>query len=352
MSRPSARAKRALIPFVMFSSLIALSSTPARAQEHAAGHSHHGQSAAPIGVMGAHVHGRDRWMISYRYQYQRMDGNMSGDARLSPEDVRADGFMAVPTDMDMHMHMLGAMYAPIDELTIALMLPVMHMSMHHLTGMPLGAVQFDTDSAGMGDMRLAGLVRLFDAPGHQLLLGVGLVLPTGSTHVRGDTPMADQVRLPYPMRPGGGSVAANPSLTYTASVDIVRFGVQASAVLPMHNNEDHYRLGFQYRGTAWAGVQPVPWFDTTLRVAGLGRENISGADADLNPNMVPTADPERRALFRMDAFLGVGFSAPDTVLSGHRLSLEVGMPFYQNVSGPQLVQLVSLMAGWQWTPEP
>lgn len=315
------------------------------------GDHHHGQGAAPIGVMGAHAHGADSWMVSYRYMYMRMEGNLDGDTRLSPQDVRDAGYMVVPTDMDMHMHMFGAMYAPIDELTIALMLPVVHMSMNHQAGMPLGAMRFATQAAGVGDMRLSGLIRLFADPSHQLLLGLGLVLPSGSTHVRGDTPMAEQVRLPYPMRPGGGSVAGAPSFTYTGRADIVSWGVQASAILPMHSNEDGYRLGFEYRGSAWAALQIMPWFGASLRMSGLGRENIDGADPDLNPMMVPTADPQRRALVRMEALLGVTFTAPGTDLEGHALSVEVGVPYYQHVAGPQLGSAVSLMAGWQWTPE-
>lgn len=312
-------------------------------------HGHHGGSdPSPIGVMAAHVHGADQWMISYRYMYNRMDGILSGDRSLTYQEVRDQGYMSVPMNMDMHMHMVSAMYAPIDELTIALTLPVTHMSMHHRTGM---AGQFDTRSAGIGDMRVAGLIRLFDDGNHQLLLGLGLVLPSGAIHVRGATPHGSHVRLPYPMRPGGGSVAGYPSVTYTGNVDIVSWGAQASAVLPMYDNEDGYRLGFEYLGTVWAGLQPLPWLGASLRVSGIGRDNIHGADADLDPTMVPTADPQLRALFRMEAYLGVSFSAPGTVLEGHRLALEAGLPFYQNLTGPQLGSVFTLVAGWQWTPQ-
>lgn len=312
-------------------------------------HEHHqGQNASPIGVMGGHVHGADQWMISYRYMYTRMDGILSGDQSLTYQEVRDQGYMSVPMNMDMHMHMVGAMYAPIDELTIALMLPVTHMSMHHRTGM---AGQFDTESAGVGDMRVAGLIRLFDDRNHQLLLGLGLVLPSGAIHVRGATPHGAQMRLPYPMRPGGGSLAGYPSFTYTGHVDIVSWGAQASAVLPMHDNEDGYRLGFEYLGTVWGGLQPLPWLGASLRVAGVGRQNTWGADPDLDPTMVPTADPHLRALFRLEGYLGVSFTAPGTVLEGHRLAIEAGMPLYQTVAGPQLGTVFSLIAGWQWTPQ-
>ena len=357
MSRPTNDHVRwalcAAVACAMFlpSSALAQDDPPAGEHEgHPPSHDHD-QGNAPIGVMAAHTHGANQWMISYRYMYMRMDGNLGGDTALSLQDVRDAGYMVVPENMDMHMHMVGAMFAPIDELTIALMLPVTHMSMHHQGGMPLGAMQFDTHSVGVADMRVAALIRLFEDHNHQLLFGAGLVLPSGATHVRDDTPMGTQVRLPYPMRPGGGSVAGHPSFTYSGNADIVSWGAQASAVLPMHQNEDGYRLGFEYRGSVWGAVAIQPWFSASLRAAGVGRENIDGADPDMNPMMVPTADPNLRALFRMEAYLGVSFSAPGTVLEGHRLSVEAGLPYYQNVTGPQLGSTFSLIAGWQWTPE-
>ncbi|NIR29000.1 MAG: transporter, partial [Gammaproteobacteria bacterium] len=292
-----------------------------------------------------------RWMISYRYMYMRMDGNMDGAASLSPQDVRDAGYMAVPTDMDMHMHMFGAMFAPLDVLTIGLMLPVQHMSMHHVGGMPLGAMEFDTMSAGVGDIRLSPLVRLFESHQHQLLVGAGILIPSGATHVRGDTPAGAQVRLPYPMRPGGGSVGALPSLTYTGSTGIVSWGAQVRARLPLHDNEDGYRLGFEYGGSAWGAVQALPWLQVSARSSVDRRENISGSDPDLNPRMVPTANPDNQAFTRVRAFVGVGLTAPDTILEEHRLAIEAGLPLYQYVDGPQLGERFQLMAGWQWSPE-
>ncbi|MBW2460053.1 MAG: alpha amylase [Deltaproteobacteria bacterium] len=314
-------------------------------------HAHHEQGSAPIGVMGAHAHAQNQWMISYRYMFMRMDGNMMGSDSVTPEQVRAEGYPAVPTDMNMHMHMFGAMFAPLDNLTIALMMPVTHMSMNHLGGMPLGAMEFETRSAGVGDMSLVPLIQLFSNQQHQLLLGAGLLIPSGSTHVRGDTPAGDQLRLPYPMRTGGGSLAALPSLTYTGSADIVSWGAQFSARLPLHDNVDSYRLGFEYGGTLWGGLQALPWLQVTVRSSLHRRENIVGADPDLNPMMVPTSDPTKQAFTRLEVFGGVAFSAPGTILEDHRLAIEAGLPAFQSVDGPQLGEAFRIVAGWQWSPE-
>lgn len=316
--------------------------------EHHHHHEHH-PGAEPIGVMGAHVHGADQWMISYRYMYMRMEGNLMGTESVSPQAVRDAGYMGVPTSMDMHMHMVGAMYAPIDELTFMLMAPVVQNLMHSQAGMPLGSVENDMESAGIGDMRFGGIVRIFDIERQQLLLGVGLGLPTGSIYVRAQG--ASGPRLGYPMRPGGGSVAANPTVTYTGGADIVTWGIQLAGWFPLHGNADDYQLGNEFHGSVWAGVQPVPWLDLTARMSSDARDDVSGADAELDPMMAPPMNPRTQGYFRMSAHLGFGVRIPVDYLDEHRLAFEFGLPFYQDVSGPQLASAYTFTVGWQWTPE-
>lgn len=62
------------------------------------------------------------------------------------------------------------------------------------------------------------------------------------------------------------------------------------------------------------------------------------------------ADPALHSFVRMEAYLGLSFTAPDTVLAGHRLAVEAGVPFFQDVAGPQLASTWNIVAGWQWTP--
>ena len=81
-------------------------------------------SHAPIGVMGDHMHEAGHWMLSYRYMRMRMKGNRDGNHDLSIDEVFAlpVNYAAVPTDMDMEMHMFGVMYAPTDWLTAVLLI--------------------------------------------------------------------------------------------------------------------------------------------------------------------------------------------------------------------------------------
>ena len=62
---------------------------------------------------------------------------------------------------------------------------------------------------------------------------------------------------------------------------------------------------------------------------------ISGADPDLNPGIVPTADPDLRGGERLDLGVGVTFLVKQGQGSqGLRLALEGGLPIYQSLDGP------------------
>ena len=172
---------------------------------------HRPDSHAPIGVMGDHVHGAGEWMISLRAMNMHMDGNRDGRTRLSPAEVLARGYMVTPTEMDMQMLMLGGMYAPSDELTLTLMIPYLRNSMDHVTA---GNVRFRTESEGLGDIRVGGLYKFFDAGTQRVHANLAVSLPTGSITERDATPANPSAKLPYPMQLGSGTVDLQPGLTW------------------------------------------------------------------------------------------------------------------------------------------
>ena len=77
--------------------------------------------------------------------------------------------------------------------------------------------------------------------------------------------------------------------------------------------------------------------------------NIDGADPELNPAVVPTADPNRRGGKRVDFVLGVNVYVPKGRFKGNRVAFEAGIPVYQSLDGPQLENDWRLTAVWNWT---
>ena len=82
---------------------------------------------------------------------------------------------------------------------------------------------------------------------------------------------------------------------------------------------------------------------TSVRVNYERWGNIDGADPDLNPMMVPTADPDRRGGSRFD----LGFGVTTLAFEKSRLAVELLLPTYQDLDGPQLETDLQLIIGLQ-----
>ncbi len=298
----------------------------------------------PIGVMGAHTHHPGGWMISYRYMFMDMAGNRDGRDNLHSREVLAD-YMVSPTEMTMEMHMLGLMFAPTQNLTLMAMVPYIRMEMDHITRM---GVRFTTKSDGAGDFKTTALYHLFSNNPHSLLLNAGLSWPTGSIDEKDDTPAGSNVKLPYPMQLGSGTVDLLPGITYVGQTEGWSWGSQIMATIRLGENSNDYTLGDRIELTGWITREWIDWLSTSLRIDGQVWGNIDGADPDLNPALIPTADPDRRAGNRVDLLLGVALKGTRGKLINHQLAIEGGFPVYQDLDGPQLETDWILTAGWQW----
>ncbi len=178
-------------------------------------------------------------------------------------------------------------------------------------------------------------------------LNLGLSAPTGSIDERGDTPVAANVRLPYPMQVGSGTWDLLPGLTYLGQTDAWSWGAQGVGTVRLGENEYDYTLGNRLSTTAWLSKPVARSASVSLRLGVDTWGNISGADPALNPKMVPTADPNRRAGTRVDMGVGINLYSSAGTFSGHRLALEVLAPVYQDLTGPQLETDWTVIVGWQ-----
>ena len=298
---------------------------------------------APIGVAGDHVHEAGEWMISLRAMQMHMGGMRDGTDSLSSADVLGAGYMVTPTEMDTQMLMLGGMYAPTDDLTLMLMLPYLKKEMDHVTGM---GTEFTTESEGLGDVRMAGLLNVYRGAGRRVHLNLGLSLPTGDIDERDDTPAAADAKLPYPMQLGSGTIDLLPGVTYLQQSGDWSFGAQGELRVHLGENDEDYTLGDRIDATAWA-ARRLGSASISLRLRGAHWKEIDGADPDLNPAMVPTADPDNFGGDRVDLLAGANWYGQNGFLRGHRLALELGIPVYQDLNGPQMELDWVATVGWQ-----
>jgi Putative MetA-pathway of phenol degradation len=304
---------------------------------------------APIGVMADHTHKTGEWMFSYRAMHMEMDGSRNGKNRISTNDVH-NQFMVAPEKMDMEMHMLGAMYAPNDNVTLNIMVPYIKNSMDHITRM--GAT-FETVGEGLGDISLGAIFNLAskhvdgDTPiQHRLLANLSVSLPTGDDDIRDDTLMPN-VKLPYPMQVGSGTYTLMPGLTYLGQQVNGKYswGAQAMATIHIGTNDEGWSRGDKLQVTGWVARLLSENVSASVRLNAQKWDRIDGRDNDLTTGMVQTANPSLLASKRADLSLGLNVKVPGT---GHRFAIEVGKPVWQNLDGPQLETDMIVTAGWQW----
>ena len=321
-------------------------------------------SHAPIGVMAEHIHKKGEFMVSYRFVNMSMEDNLIGTGDISSEQIVTDTpnrfgappmLRVVPTNMSMNMHMFGVMYAPSDWITLSVMSMYHIKSMDHITfqGM-MGTTQlgnFNTKTSGLGDLKIAALMKIKQSEKYTLIGKIGVGLPTGSIDNTATilTPMNTQpeVRSPYPMQLGSGSIEFSPALTYTGKTSTMSWGAQAGTTLRSNDNNEDYKLGNEINLTSWFAYPIIKGISTSARVSYLDKGQISGIDDDITLP-VQTANPDFQGGSRVDAALGVNMIGQSGFFENIRLAFEYSLPIYQNLNGPQLKVNNTLTVGVQY----
>ena len=318
----------------------------------------HIKAHAPIGVMGDHMHKSGEWMFSYRYMSMSMEGNLQGDNSVSPETIVSSGLplRVVPIDMATDMHMLGAMYAPSDKLTLMLMVNYIEKEMDHLTFQGMSGINrlgvFTTETSGIGDTKLGALYSLRSGDNTNIHLNLGLSIPTGKNDYTDQilTPMntTPSPRLPYPMQLGSGTYDIQPGITYAGSRDSWDWGSQVKMTIRLDDNDKGYSLGDQTQVTSWGGYRFTHWLTGSLRLTYTHADEISGKDVLINLP-VQTSNPDNFGGERIDLGVGITLIGSEGAQKGHRLALEYETTIDQDVNGIQMEMQDMLTIGYQFS---
>lgn len=301
------------------------------------------EEITPINVLGSHTHLKGGIMLGYRYMFMDMGQNLEGTREVSQSEVLSR-YPVVHTSMTMEMHMAELMYAPSDWITVMAMIPYDVLSMHHLTRT---GTRPTADASGLGDVSFMGLFNVLGDPrakGQRLVLNAGFTAPTGSI----DEAM-DGKSLEYSMQLGSGTWDLKPGLTYLGESEVMAWGAQVLGTVRLGSNDHDYRLGNGYRLSAWTQWKVTDWFGPSARLDWHAWENIHGADPRLDPARNPAFDATKQAGERLDLMIGLNFYVPRGLLKGNRLSIEGGVPIYQNLAGPNMAVDWIITAGLSYS---
>ncbi len=310
-------------------------------------HHHHGRADmyGPAGVMGDHVHAKGGKMLSVRYMNMAMAGNQNGTNSLSEDEV-FENYMTAPQTMHMSMYMVGGMYAVSDRLTLMAMQNFVANKMQMNHRMSMGGMtmnhEFETQSTGLGDFKLSGLIGLISNQNFSMHINSGISVPLGSITNRDETPMNESAKLPYAMQLGSGSYDATIGGTARGSFNKASWGVQQLNTIRLNENSEHYKLGNQYEINMWAAYSIMKKVSSSIRLHAISINPIEGADPELMPMMAPPANTTNYDRNLIRTFLGVNaFVFKSTLLA----SAEFGLPVYQKTSGTFMTETMFLNAG-------
>ena len=293
---------------------------------------------APAGVMGAHLHKKGEWMIGMRSMHMEMDGLRDGTKRISTSEGHAGGYMVVPKDMTMQMHMLDLMYGLNDDWTLTLMVPWVRYSMNLHRRMTMGMMtmeeNFKVRNEGLGDIKLGSIFRAYEDNQRQILLGLTLNLPTADLEAESNTPVSEDMRLGYPMQIGSGTWDFIPSIVYNRFFDNWSWGTKLSSTIHTGTNSEGYRRGDTLEWNLWGSKALNHVFALNGRIQFKAWEDYHGKDDQLAmmSSMNPVADPHLRSGKNASVFGGFTWQSS----KNSKIQFEAGIPFYQEIDGPNL----------------
>jgi len=283
-------------------------------------------------------------MFSYRYMPMYMENNLSSSKDISKEEIYQQ-FMVAPLNMRMDMHMLSAMYAPTDFITVMVMGNYVSNNMDLQTKM---GVDFSTTSSGFGDMSATALVRFINLSKQSLHGNFGVSLPTGNINQHGNTPMVSDAQLAYPMQLGSGTYDPFAGLTYLGQTKRISWGVQSIYKYRIGDNAKKYHLGNALNASGWGAYRISDYFSCSVSIGYFNLQKINGSDADMPPMMMPLFNAANSGRSQINGGLGVNFYVPSGKLKDLRLAAEVKVPVYQQVSNIQMKNMVSATFGIQY----
>lgn len=339
----------------------------------AAAHDVKADDHAPIGVMADHTHKQGEVMISLRAMHMAMSGIQTGTDTISPDAVATQvpnrffgapmqppTLRIIPTEMDSEMVMAGIMYAPADWVTLTAMGSYITRDMSHTTYQGAAGTnvlgEFTTATEGIGDVSVGALFPVLTAADpkaenrREMTVGAAISIPTGSIEETAQilTPMGatPTVRTPYQMQIGSGTWDLKPAVTYKGWAGALGYGAQYAGTIRTGTNDAGYRFGDVHEASLWGSYRAAQWVSFSLRGRGRTTGRVEGIDPMIM-GPVQTANPDFQGGERLDIFAGSNFVITHGALAGHRLGIELGLPVYQDLNGPQLAGDWTLTLGWQ-----
>jgi hypothetical protein len=330
----------------------------------------------PMNIPGGGIAETYEFRFKVSWQFMDMGGLMDGTHSVDADSLLGmpvmngmptGKFMAVPTGMDMNMAGLSAGYSFSDKLFGAVMFmwnkKSMDMKFSPMMKSLTGQDGFTMKTEGMGDTMLMTKYELYAndplIPSSEASLFLGLSLPTGSINERNsDHPLAMRrgELVPYGMQLGSGTFDPTIGVLYEGSSSPYWWGVDAFYTARLYDNSKDYRLGDEFRLDLWGMYQFRYDLLAQLqlngrswgKIHGMMDESATGASGRViqgnpaSPFATPLWDPDNYGGNQLAVTAGFQWQP----FPMHIIDLQVGVPIYRDLNGPQLKEDYRVMLTW------
>ena len=317
---------------------------------------------APIGVMADHYHKKGESMISVRQGYMDMSGNLLDGKSISNSQILAmpnplgdmpANLSVVPTEMDMKMTMIGAMYAPSDRVTLMAMVMSMSKDMTLNSYEPMMGRNligsFSTSSSDISDISLGALIKLQETDTSRWHGEVTVQQSIGDNKAKDVvlTPMGMNMEmiLPYGMQAGDDATRLVLGLTNLRTLsDKVVWGNQLRSRFVVSDNA--WSFGDQTELNTWLqyALNKSVSFSSRLKV--VYQDKLSGRNSMISAP-VQTANPENYGGREVYFALGVNFLTHILPGKSDRFGLELIKPIQQEKNNLQMDTDYQFILGYQ-----
>jgi len=288
---------------------------------------------APLGVAMGRLVEAGHLTIGYRYARVTMRGYRVEDHPVETDSV----LLAYPEAADRRTretHEFAVQLAPSRRLSLAATVPL---HSYETTSRTAGGATFVTAASGVGDVTADVMWEAVGWTGQQLVLLARASLPTGAIDAADATPAGGpSTLLPYPMQLGSGTVDLRPGIAYLGQNPSISWGVQLQMLMHLGDNDRGYHWGNGGMLTAWLAGRWTDWISSSMRVEFRRSQVIQGADGGMDPAVTPEADPLFHGGTQVDGLVGTNVRIPGGFLRGTRVAVELTLPMYLSLNGPQL----------------
>jgi len=296
----------------------------------------------PLGVRFGEPLEGEVFRLSYTFERIKKQGLMSGTRDRTPAQVLPPNsfhpYDRTPRSLNVSIHDFQLAYSPHPRVTLVVEVPFIQKELE--TRLDTGE-RYQDQTEGVGDIDFAVVLPFIKKRNESSHVHVAINVPTGSIRRGGD-----ETRLPFDNQIGNGTVDLEWGWTYRGDIDWFSWGGQAWGRHPVGRNGLNYREGSRFEASLWSGARLFEGLSASVRLSWEKQNNTRQHHSPSDPITNPSDNSKARGFVRLAVRPGLTLDLP--WLGHQRLALELDIPFYQDVSGPQLEKDWSMKMGWQW----